>query len=208
MTPIVIIILVYVFLFGLPIFMLVFMFYWLWKNNINISVVENREGVNLYKSGRYRMTKHGLYPIRCFWAQPGKEFPIDILIFNEYVMVSEGLPLIGTKQTLKLKYDSIDTLYTPWLPPVNLPNEGLVSNIRIVKIAALRQELWESTKSPLTRQELMMKLILPAGLIMLAIVMIIFFPKIYQALQGSNISNYEAAKDSIFNWLGQSKPPG
>lgn len=191
----------------LPVMLIIYMVVWLWRNNILVSVAEFKEGVFIMSSKRCRLVKEKLYPIWCFWYRFGKPISVPIEVYEKCNMVSEGLPIVGIKQQLKLKKDA-DGLLIPWMPPDKLPDDGLISNMRVVRISGLRTELYESTKSELTRQELLMRIAIPMGLIILALAMIIFFPKIYEVVSGGTMTNYETARQSVFDWLGQAKPAG
>jgi hypothetical protein len=213
------------------------------KNNINIQISEEKEGVYMSGGGRHRLVKGKLYPIRAFKVKKDNHLYYDIIqgkkeikepekrIFGgriilkqaynyhkvveertpvlwedikDYAIVTEGIPLIGAKLTVKLK--RMGSKLVPWSPLKDLDEEGITSNTRMVKINDLRFQLYEATKNAMTREDIMLKVVLPMGLIMLAIILVIFFPKMYGAITEGSKSAFQSSSEAVFNWLGQNPP--
>lgn len=125
---------------------------------------------------------------------------------KDYIIVTEGKPIIGINKTLKLK--RIGSKLMPWLPNFDTERKGYITSARMAKINELRIQLYESTKNELSRNEMLMQVMLPMGLILLAIVLIIFFPKMYTAIMQNSGSIFETSKSAVYDWLGQNPPVG
>lgn len=141
------------------------------------------------------------------------------------LIITESLPILGVTHTLNLKVinpdDNTTTKVTTklndshvevskflvWYPPVQLDKKGLINNIRMVKTNNLREELWASTDNT-TKAEMLFKVILPISLMVLAVMMLIFFPKIYETIMGSSQAALESAKMGWQDMVGQVKPLG
>lgn len=130
--------------------------------------------------------------------------PVLYSQIKDYAIVTESLPIIGVEETIKLKRDGSKLI--PWLPQTDLRDVGLTTNTRMVKINDLRFQLYEATKNPLTTSEVLIQIAIPFALIMLAAVMVIFFPKMYAAITKGSQAAFEASKDAVWNFLRQNPP--
>jgi hypothetical protein len=132
--------------------------------------------------------------------------PVLFEDIKKYALVTEGLPFIGVKLSVKLK--RMGSKLIPWLPDTDLTDKGITTNTRMVKINYLRVQLYDSTKNPVSTQDLLMKIAVPMGLVMLAIVLVIFFPKMYGAITEGSATAFQGSKEAVFEWLGQNAPRG
>ncbi len=135
-----------------------------------------------------------------------KRLAVDYADIKDYLIITEGFPIIGAKLTLKLKREKSQLV--PWLPKIEADSKGVTTNTRMVKIDNLREQLYETTKTPLSKNDMMLKVVLPMSLVLLAIVLIIFFPKIYEAVMAGSQSAFDQSKSAVFDWLQQNPPQG
>lgn len=96
----------------------------------------------------------------------------------------------------------------PWCVSSDLETSGHISNDMVIKVNELREELYETTKNPLTTQEMLAKVLIPLGLIILAMVCVIFFPKIYHTIQDSTIQDYSAVRQGVLDIINSKRPLG
>jgi len=186
---------------------------WMNKNSILIQISEYQNGVFQSKSARYRIREEPVYkPIKwyksmlpktkkdiikinkkyykiwdIFSRQPLKLNPNNM---KKYYIASEGLPIVGIKTVLKLKVYRNKELglkfYVPWKPSHKLVETEMdIENVMLAWTSSSRIELYEATKSEMSNQELMLKFVLPVGLIILAMACLIFYPKMYAAVMDS-----------------------
>lgn len=195
--------------FVLPIAGCIWVVWWMSINSLMVVITKNDEGVLLSRSFRARIKNEQIYPITAFirWRNKKK---LDVVWddIKDSFTVTESAPFIGVKKNIKFKDMGENEGLVAWMPPKDLDEKGVITNTRMVKVGTLREELYESTKSPLTKEELFIKVLLPMGLIILAMAMLIFFPKIYDVIIGSSTSAFETARTNVFDWLGQNKPVG
>ena len=169
--------------------------YWLMKNNIDITINEFKEGVFLNQNIRCRVSKNKLYALKDFLGT--KPLNIDYEEFKDNFMMVEGIPFIGTKRTLKLCKQNNE--YFSWEPPIKINAKGKIHNHCIVKINMLRTELYESTSNT-NKADMIYKFATPIALVILALAMLIFFPKIYDKIIEHGAAHFES---SFGSWTEQ-----
>lgn len=195
--------------FGVPVFGCVWVLWWLSVNSLNVTIIKDDEGVLMSRSFRARAKNGQIYPISAFirWRNKKRLKGVVWDDIKDCFTVTESAPFIGVKKNIKFK-DMGEYGLVAWMPPKELDTTNIVTNTRMVKIGAIREEVYESTKSPLTKQEMLIRVLLPMGLIVLAMAMLIFFPKIYDVIIGHSTTAFETARANVFDWLGQNKPVG
>lgn len=199
-------------IYGLLVMCFIMVFWWISRNNISLSINKYVDGVLLNTTIRCRANKNK----DCFYAMhqfiPGLKKPIMLgknkITYTQYkdkMIVCDSLPIIGIKKNIEIT--KTENASKPWLPPNNLDGKGLINNIRMVKISVLRKEIYEMTDNT-TKAEIMQRIIVPSLLIVLALACLIFFPKIYQAIQGSATSAMQTATTAWQDQLTTIKPIG
>jgi hypothetical protein len=191
--------------FMVPIFGMIWVFVMLGRNRVELSIVQERDGVLLQSSIRGRLIKGRFYPMRAFWHRWSKSIDIEG-DYKPFVMSAEGSPVIGILKVVNLK--KIEDKLIPYCFPDLDELEQQVENLRMVKINVLRGELWEATKTPLSNSELLMKLALPLGMIVLAIATMIFFPDMFEAITKHSTSEMNAAQQVIVDAMKNSQVMG
>jgi hypothetical protein len=161
-----------------------FLIYWLRKNDINVQITKGEEGVFMSSGGRYRIAKGQLYHMKDFFK---KKPLISEEEIKDYIIITEGLPVIGVKKTLKLFNgminDDKEESLKPWFPVFNDDIKPELLNSKIAFTETTRKDLYEATKLEMSKAEIMQKIVLPMGMLVLAIACLIFFPKIYAAIK-------------------------
>jgi hypothetical protein len=195
--------------FVIPIGGCIWVLWWLAINNVLVVITKEVEGVLMSRSFRARIKNEKIYPMSTFIRWRSKKV-VDVVWddIKDRFTVTESTPFIGVKSNIKFTDLGDNEGLVAWMPPKELDSKGVITNTRMVKIGTLRFELYESTKSQLTKEELFIKVLLPMGLIILAMAMLIFFPKIYEVIISNSTSAFETARSSVFDWLGQNKPVG
>ena len=173
--------------------------------------------------GKPKLIVGKFYGFRDFFSlSPIKH--IDYEEVKNYFINTESMPVLGVKQTLNLRKvfnecaicmlpDGKETKhehtfsYKPWYPPLDLQKEGQIDNVSIVEINQLRTELWDST-DVLTTQDLLLKIAVPIALCIVAVALMIFFPKMYNAIISNDAALMEAAKVKWQDIVTTIKPVG
>lgn len=206
MTPMQLVILIWL-VFALYVGLFVLFLVFVAKHNIKVQIYTPYGNTWTVKSKRFRVTKDRkdgkmkLYPMglkKKPWA--------DLADVEAYMMPAEGRPVVDPKQVIKMRMT--DNELQPFMVPLNMDDAGYIPGTLVNKLSELKLELWENTKSPLTKEEMLLKVALPLGLILLAICMLIFFPRIYEAIIAQKVSGFEAAKTSFLDRLKEARPLG
>jgi hypothetical protein len=121
------------------------------------------------------------------------------------------MPLIGAKLGINvlIEYDKEGTKnIKSWLPKYELTEDELIINTTVVWIIQAREELMEYTKPAEEKVDKLMKILLPMGLIILAICMLVFFPKIYNTVTAGGQTAVTTAVNGFTNIVDQIIPKG
>ena len=208
-------------IYGLILFVAAFVIWWYHKNNITVSISEWKEGVLFNTSIRCRFTKERdikkwiffgevthrpakLYQLFDFFSN--KPLDIEYAGLKDQIIATESMPFIGVKCTLKLRRDNDGGLFA-WQPPGISTDDGLIKPNRMTKINIIREEIYESTKNE-TKADMFYKFALPMALIVLALAMLVFFPKIYNVIMDSSIQALDAATINWQDIFSDVKPVG
>lgn len=174
-------------------FFMIYIFYWFKKNNILITVAEFEDNVIKYKSFRGRESKNYYYGFKDFFSR--KPFDIKVKDCKDFYITAESIPIIGIKKILNLK--KIETEinkpkeYIPYFV-YDEDNENVFINENIIAwVNEARSDLYKSTELKLSTKDQILRLIVPIGIILLAISCLIFFPKIYESVMqtGNAVAN-------------------
>lgn len=192
----------FIFLFVLIIYTII----WMKKNDTLINASIDIDGVLLNKTYRGRFFKDKFYTVRQFWIRQRTKLVLPSLSytkFKDYIMINEGVPLISPKKILNvLQYK---TGMIPWLVP-SINTIKSINNIRIVKLRKIRKELWDSTDNT-TKADVLIKLAIPAMMVILAIAVCIFFPKMYEKIMSYTQPALEEATKGWIESLRSFKKP-
>jgi len=183
----------------------VWVVWWMFRNNIMVQVSEMDEGVFMSYGGRHRIIKGQLFAMRDIW----KRHPLK-LIYKEvekYIMVTESIPIVGVKRTLKLTKDDDGNLIA-WKPNTEIKNVDLIKPTLVAWVDKARTDLFETTKQDMTRKEMISKIIVPLSLVILAVCCIIFFPKMYAAVMAGGNAAVNSAFEKFSNLLSEYVPLG
>jgi len=183
----------------------VWVVWWMFRNNIMVQVSEMDEGVFMSYGGRHRIIKGQLFAMRDIW----KRHPLK-LIYKEvekYIMVTESIPIVGVKRTLKLTKD-VDGNLIAWKPNIEIKNVDLIKPTLVAWVDKARTDLFETTKQDMTRKEMISKIIVPLSLVILAVCCIIFFPKMYAAVMAGGNAAVNSAFEKFSNLLSEYVPLG
>lgn len=195
--------------FIIPAIICIIIIYIVSSNRVEIAISEESDGSFNTKIGRYRLAKDGFYyPIQSLWYRFFKKGKISIPHnrLETFIVNVESAPLFGIKKAIKFK--SVDGVLFPYSPPTKIDLTGFTSDTKVVKMRNIRQTYFEATKKEISREEILFKFVLPMGLIVLAMALLIFFPKIYHAIMEESNRNYQQASNFIFDYIQQNKPPG
>lgn len=189
--------------------LVVFFFIWYKKNNIQLSYDNIRDSVLYNDIYRGRFVDGKFYTIRQFITKPSlffrkaavSKFPdMKYDQIKKYIMTLNAKPIIQPTKLLNIMKTKQDKII-PWKPKLKFREDNIINNLRIVKLRKLRKELWLSTDNT-TRADLLYKLALPFGIIILAICCLIFFPKIYDKIMSYSNNALQTAASS---WVDQLK---
>lgn len=174
-------ILILVCVWGFVVLEFIFIISWFRKHKYLLQFSKKDGNTLILKSGRYRRINSNFYSITDIFKR--KPFAHNVINRDHYI-VTESTPIIGVQYTIKIINNS------SW-QPVKIDDTPLINNILIGWLHTTRKELYESTKSEVSRGELLAKIILPIGLIILAMACLIFFPKIYESIltNGNAVAN-------------------
>lgn len=218
MTPqqmIQIIIGIYVFLgFGF-----IYTFYWLVKNNLAIKITMTREGTPYSRSIRGRIVNDKFYHVKDMFTK--KALPnLDYQRLKSYIIMNEGFPFIGVKKALFLratiedvrdsdgiKHDEI-IKYEPIEPTTKDLKEIKVTDTMISWLYTSKKELFTATEPKMTREEVMRDFILPMSLVILAVMVLIFFPKIYMSIKAASSEAMSGATGKLADAVTKFIPIG
>jgi len=197
------------FLIGLIMFTII----WYKKNNILLSIDEQKNGLLNNTTKRGRIINLQFYSIlqfittkSLFFRNPKKSlytFLPDNIKNN--LMTIDAIPILQPRKLLNVIFLE-DGTYQLWKIPTKYDKKNVVNNLKIVKLRKLRKELWESTDNT-SNADLLYKLLLPMGMVLLAICCLIFFPKIYEAIMSNTVNALSAASDSWIDSLRNIKKP-
>jgi len=190
-------------MYAFVIFLVVFVFYWLKKNSVNLQICEYKEGIYMSTSIRGRFVRNKFYSIRDLFRL--HSFPLNKEDLGDYFLATESAPIIGVKTTIELK--KIEDKYVPWKHSKNIRKSGIDSN-KVAWTESTRNELYESTKPEISKAEQFSKIILPIGLIILAIACLIFFPKIYNTIMEQSTKVAETAISRFTETMNRFIPIG
>lgn len=215
-------------LFLILIIMIVSIIWWYRKNNLMIEWVQDRDGANIRRTKRARVSnKDGrFYSFGDYFNRK----PIAGLEFEkvkDYFIISESSGFFAPKLILKLvrkqtvnnkalfklltdlhlpfteqqvienkdqillslkkrniEVEGIDFEFFPYKIPLDKDNNGLTSDYNYAFCLNKRVYLYEITKT-ISRAEMMARILLPLGLIVLAIFLIIYYPTLYDKITSS-----------------------
>lgn len=208
----------------------VWVIWWYNRNNILVSYNEEKDGVNFNTAFRCRKVKkktrqslvdkikkkpfipqetERLYKLFDFWGRGGVR-DIHYSDIKDYFIVTESVPIIGVKLTLNLVKETVGgggVQYTPWHPPEKLDSEGDIDNIVIVKVNKIRETVWESTDNS-SKADMWAQIALPVGLMVLAALCVVFFPKMYDAIMAQKYNAMRLAAENWQDLIGKIKPLG
>lgn len=208
-------------MFGGLAILIILTLWWMIRHNIMVNIDQSVDGVLLSKGFRARQSKERAY-LKWFLFgelvyEPPKLYkmndmfgtkPLDLEYdkIKDHFISTEAMPILGVKYSLNL-YKNDDGELEPWHPPKELGLGGIVHNVRMVRINNLRTALWESTDNT-TKAEVIARLLLPMAIIVLALACLIFFPKMYAAIQEDPNALVQAATESWSGWFDKVKPLG
>lgn len=166
--------------------MFAFTFYWMHKNSLEIKIAQFSDGATISKAGRYRFVKGKYYPI---WDM-FRRSPLEGMTHHklkDWWINSEGLPLIGIKKTVYVYVSTIDQdkpEYVPFCPPLaeDLPDYKITDTM-LSFINSSMMDTWERTRPKMTAEEWAKQVFLPLGVMVLAALCLVFYPKIYESIK-------------------------
>lgn len=147
--------------------------------------------------------KSTFYPISDLFRR--KPFAVPYEEIKDYFIMAESVPFIGIKHTLKLKI--VDGAYYTWKPP-EVDTTPDLSYILLTFTDKTRRELYESTKQIMSNAELVARIALPIGMVVLALGCLIFFPKIYAAVMADGNAAAKTALTGFQEQLNKFVPLG
>lgn len=168
---------------------------WMAINNIVINNSTKENGNSKLKQYRGRFNKKGEFMLMLQLFGKSK-FHLKEESLKDYIIdVEGGIPLIGIKKEINII--NFKQFWTPKDDKINI-----IDNIKVLKLSNLRKDLWFSTDNK-TKADMLYKIILPLGLIVLAIACLIFFPKMYDKIMEYSGPSIQTATsgwlDSISN---------
>lgn len=109
-------------------------------------------------------------------------------------MTTESMPIIGIKKVVKAE-QKLNGNIDAYSVNRNIPPGARISLNAVSWVSEDRHELYEETKHIDSAKELFAKIVIPVGMMILALAVLIFFPKIYAAImQEGNAAATGAAK--------------
>ncbi len=167
-----------------------FMIFWFRRNNISIRVAEEKNNLILFSFLRARESKGKYYLFKDWFSKK----PIDLNVDDckNFYITSESIPIFGVKKILNVKKieDEGNILFVPYLI-YNFESEVLIDDNMVAWVNEARTDLYKSTELQLSTKDQIIRLIVPIGIILLAISCLIFFPKIYESVMqtGNAVAN-------------------
>jgi hypothetical protein len=139
-----------------------------------------------------------------------KDLGVDYDQVKSYEYILESMPFIGAKLGINIliNNDGKNKQYIAWLPKYELTEDELIINTNIVWCSQARTELLEYTKPDEKKVDILMKILLPMGLIILAICILVFFPKIYEVVTQGGQAAVQTAVSNFNSIVEQMIPKG
>ena len=176
-------------------------FWWMNKNRTMIKYSEYKDGALQLNSVRGRVVKEKFHPMM------GLK-PIDKYVHvkhNDHFMVFEGLPFLGCNKVLLLFKG--DKEYLPVEPDFDIL-ESKITDTMLSWVAVSRQELFENTKPKMSAADIAREVILPISIIILAVMCLIFFPKIYEQVTAATNAAISSSTGAIADTVNKFIPLG
>lgn len=194
------------------ILLIVFVIKWMGKNNLLIEVSKMKDGSFIVESMRGREVDGKIYSLRQFFIrEKTKPFshPNGMPFYTEKIqdqfLAIESMPLIGVKRVLKLKHHEVynrlakkkTLLYMSHVPPtkINFEVGGFTTN-DITWMNSTRDILYKETENKLSKEELIHQIAINVGLVLLAICLIIFYPKIHETVVNPALAQLQSQTTS------------
>lgn len=182
----------------------IFILYWFKKNNMLIQQTEFENNVFLYKSIRCREKDKMLYGFNDFFSK--RPIGIKKEEYKDFIIKSEGLPFFGTSFILNVKKHK--GKYYPYLIDHEEFTDVYVDDDMVAWVNEARIDLYKATELKESTKEQVLKLVVPAGLILLAIACLIFFPKMYETVMETGNTVAKSAISDFTGALNQFIPKG
>lgn len=191
--------------------------YWLVMNNIKINITRIKEGTPYSTSVRARIKDNRFYPINdMFGKKHIKNIKYDKV--KDTIIMNEGFPYIGVKKVLflratveeikdkKTKYDEVVNLES-FIPSINV-KKSKITDTMISWLSTSKKELFLATEPKMTREQVMREIILPMGLVILTVMVLIFFPKIYMSIKAASSESMSGATSQLTSAISKLIPLG
>ena len=189
-------------------------FWWIKKHKYQVNIFEAIEGVFLKSTETYIVVDIKVYKKAANWKEGlfpkldhiEKQFFKKFDFFKRgkqtykyedlknYVMLCEGSFL---QPLYEINMTKVGNTYSAWLPLTEDKEKDIIKNTAIVWIDQTRERLYEYTKQDTTNKDVLLKILLPLALIVLAMIMVIFFPKMYDAVSQGG---HQAVSTAMSQW--------
>jgi hypothetical protein len=133
-----------------------------------------------------------------------KPYIVNNAQMNEIPAIS--MPIIGIKRIIYAykDYNQVNA----YSISTTIPHQCRVSLNLLSWIAESRKQLYEETKHQDTKAEMFAKIIIPMGMIILALACLVFFPKIYTAIMEQGNAAAQSVGQSLAEAVKQMTPLG
>ena len=122
-------------------------------------------------------------------------------------MVTESTPIIGPRLVIKAEQKPNGNIDS-YSVSKDIPTGARISLNAVSWVSESRHELYEETKHIDSKAEMFAKIMIPLGMIVLALACLVFFPKIYAAIMQEGNSAAAAAGKSLAEAIKDMTPMG
>lgn len=133
--------------------------------------------------------------------------PYNVLNPDTNTMVAESMPIIGINKVIKGELQQDGKIHA-YSVSHEYPKGARISLNLLSWISESRHELYEETKHIDTKAEMFAKIVVPIGMIVLAVACLVFFPKIYTAIMEQGNSAAASAGEKLANAIKELTPLG
>jgi hypothetical protein len=184
--------------------------YWLFSHNTIIEITYKNKSSVYQKNIRVKLRGNGYYSVNDFFKRK------CLLNVNEVIIPEKcqdhrylndgGLPYISPKYTIFVILENSQYSVIPLDLKVTDVNE--ITDTKLSWYASTITNLFKETEPVIENMEIFKQYIIPMGLILLAIIVIIFFPKMMAAIEGNTGQVISATTDTLGDMVSKLLPGG
>jgi len=190
------------------ILLILFVFHWMKRNDILVQISKWQAGVMIQESfrTRYKESSSGEHLIKMWDLFGRNKIPLKPS-WRNYLLSSETTPFIGVKRKLKV-YEDKKNNWEYWKIPRNTDKENINSEEIINFTNSSLHNIHERFQYKASDLELIHNIIVKGGILILALACLIFFPRIYEAINQQAGEVYKPALNKLGGVLNQFIPKG